>query len=125
MKPMRKPKKLPNTRIGWHRHFATKFNKNENPQTAQLSLWYLFLHLAFDVPEPVKDALDEQDFYEVCQAYRHADNLFDPLPPWLHEAMTSNHQAFFVMAFFSLESSYVWSKHSPVREGGLHHLFCG
>ena len=48
MKPMRKPKKLPNTRIGWHRHFATSFNKNENPQTAQLSLWYLFLHLAFD-----------------------------------------------------------------------------
>lgn len=48
VKPFINPKKLPNTRIGWHRYFATKFNKNENPRTAQMSLWYLFLHLAFD-----------------------------------------------------------------------------
>lgn len=92
MKGQRKPKKLPNTRIGWHRHFATKFNKNENPRTEQMSLWYLFLHLAFDVPEPVKDALDEQDFYEVCQAYRHADTLdaarkFEALKARIRETM--------------------------------------
>jgi len=53
MKPLRKSKKLPNTRIGWHQHFVAKFNKNENPHTAQMSLWYLFLHLAFDA-EPTK-----------------------------------------------------------------------
>ena len=48
MTPPRTLKRLPNTRMGWHQHFAKRFNSTENHRTAQMSLWYLFLHLAFD-----------------------------------------------------------------------------
>lgn len=40
-------KKYPNSRAGWHTHYAEKFNKNESKFTAQLALWHYLLFLAF------------------------------------------------------------------------------
>jgi len=42
---LRKP---PITRLGWHKHFAKRYDANPKETTAQMSLWYLILHLAFD-----------------------------------------------------------------------------
>lgn len=35
----------PVTRMGWHKHYAKKFNKTQHKDTAHLALWYLILHL--------------------------------------------------------------------------------
>lgn len=40
--------KNPLTRLGWHKHYTAKFNKNKNNQAAHLANWYLLLHLAFE-----------------------------------------------------------------------------
>lgn len=48
MKPPRKSKKLPNTRLGWHHYYSNRFDKNQDPQTAHLAMWYWLLQLAFD-----------------------------------------------------------------------------
>lgn len=37
----------PATRIGWHKHYADRFNKTGSQQAAHLADWYLLLHLAF------------------------------------------------------------------------------
>lgn len=41
---------MSNDRLGWHKFYAARFNKTGSWQAEQLSLWYLFLHLAFDEP---------------------------------------------------------------------------
>lgn len=35
-------------RLGWHRHYAKRFNKTGHPHAEWLACWYLFLHLAFE-----------------------------------------------------------------------------
>lgn len=47
---MKRQTKLPasNDRLGWHKFYAERFNKTGSWQAEQLSMWYLFLHLAFD-----------------------------------------------------------------------------
>lgn len=39
-------RKYPNTRIGWHKYYVNRFNKNRHPHAAELAMVYLFLHLA-------------------------------------------------------------------------------
>lgn len=39
---------MPKSRLGWHEHFAERFNKTNDPRAEHLACWYLFLHLAFD-----------------------------------------------------------------------------
>lgn len=35
----------PVTRMGWHKHYASRYNKTLDPQAEHLALWYLILHL--------------------------------------------------------------------------------
>lgn len=35
-------------RLGWRKHYTKRFDKTEHPDAAQLSLWFLILHLALD-----------------------------------------------------------------------------
>ena len=39
--------RYPNTAWGWHRYYASRFNKNESPDAAYLAILNLFFHLAF------------------------------------------------------------------------------
>lgn len=48
MTPTRHGKNKPISRMGWHRFYVNKFNKKPHPDTEQMALWYLLLHLAFD-----------------------------------------------------------------------------
>lgn len=41
-------KSAPVTRIGWHKHYASRFNKTQHPHAEHLALWYLILHLGLD-----------------------------------------------------------------------------
>ena len=40
-------KKYPNTRMGWHRFFAERFNKTGRASSEHLALWFFLLHEAF------------------------------------------------------------------------------
>ncbi len=40
--------KYPNTRLGWSKFYAARFNKLPNVQSEQLAIWYLLLHLSLD-----------------------------------------------------------------------------
>ena len=33
-------------RMGWHLHYAARFNNTGHAHAEQLALWYLFLHLS-------------------------------------------------------------------------------
>jgi hypothetical protein len=35
-----------NDRLGWHKFYATQFNKTGSSQAEHLAIWYLLLHLA-------------------------------------------------------------------------------
>ena len=36
-----------NTRRGWHRYYADRFNRTSHPDAAVLAMWHQFLYLAF------------------------------------------------------------------------------
>jgi hypothetical protein len=42
---------LGSDRLGWHKHYAKRFNKTGSKQAEHLALWYLVLHIAFDIGE--------------------------------------------------------------------------
>lgn len=42
--------KVNNTRLGWYKYYAARFDKTGNPDAAHLAMWYLLLSLAFDTP---------------------------------------------------------------------------
>jgi hypothetical protein len=33
-------------RMGWHKYYADRFNKTQDPVAAHLACWHLMLHLA-------------------------------------------------------------------------------
>ena len=37
----------PCTRLGWHKHYAKRFNKTGSQQAEQMACWYLLLYLEF------------------------------------------------------------------------------
>jgi hypothetical protein len=43
---LRKDIPMSNDRLGWHKFYMNRFNKNPNWQAEQLACWYLFLHLS-------------------------------------------------------------------------------
>lgn len=41
------PKKWPNTNLGWHRYYVTRFNEYQDPEAGVMADVYLLYHLAF------------------------------------------------------------------------------
>jgi hypothetical protein len=41
-------KSKPVTRMGWHKHYAGRFNKTQHQDAAHLAIWYLLLHLGLE-----------------------------------------------------------------------------
>lgn len=44
-------KKSPMSRLGWHRHYAKRFDKTEREDSAHMALFYFVLYLAFDAEQ--------------------------------------------------------------------------
>lgn len=40
-------KKYPNSRMGWHKWYADRFNKTGSKFAEQLAIWFFLLHEAF------------------------------------------------------------------------------
>ena len=41
------PGSCPNSRLGWHHHYARRFNKTGAASAETLALWFLLLYEAF------------------------------------------------------------------------------
>lgn len=51
-------KGMPNTRAGWARYYAERFDKTGSAQAAVLALWHMVLSLEFDGVDPFEGVSD-------------------------------------------------------------------